>query len=70
MTDSPINFMMEGHTASYLESQEMKNRLLKDKLASILSQLTLQKEDNIKYLKQIDNQEETIRNVKEEVETL
>lgn len=43
MTDSPVNFMMEGHTASYLESQEIKNRVLKERLASILSLLTSQK---------------------------
>ena len=59
--------MMYGHTGSYLESQEIKNRLLKEKLASIVSQLTLQKAENLKYLKQIDNQEEVIRNIKDEV---
>jgi|JI6StandDraft_1071083.scaffolds.fasta_scaffold121971_1 hypothetical protein len=67
MSDSPVNFMMYGHTGSYLESQEIKNRLLKEKLASIVSQLTLQKAENLKYLKQIDNQEEVIRNIKDEV---
>lgn len=29
MADSPINFMMYGHTADYLQSQELKNKLLK-----------------------------------------
>lgn len=29
MSESPINFMMYGHTSTFLESQQLKNKLLK-----------------------------------------
>jgi hypothetical protein len=41
--DSPINFMMYGHTPSFLEAQETKNRLLRQKFEELVSKLTLQK---------------------------
>ncbi len=51
MSDSPINFMMYGHTPTFLEAQQLKNKLLKEKLSQLISQLTSKKENNLRYLK-------------------
>ncbi len=65
-----MNFMMYGHTATYLESQVLKNKLLKEKLADLVRQLTNRKEENIRCLKEMNNQEEIIAALKGEIEIL
>lgn len=65
-----MNFMMYGHTATYLESQVLKNKLLKEKLADLVRQLTNRKEENIRCLNEMNNQEEIIVTLKGEIEIL
>ena len=65
-----MNFMMYGHTATYLESQVLKNKLLKEKLADLVRQLTNRKEENIRCLKETNKQEEIIAALKGEIEIL
>lgn len=65
-----MNFMMYGHTATYLESQVLKNKLLKEKLADLVRQLTNRKEENIRCLNEMNNQEEIIATLKGEIEIL
>ena len=62
--------MMYGHTATYLESQVLKNKLLKEKLADLVRQLTNRKEENIRCLNEMNNQEEIIVTLKGEIEIL
>ncbi len=56
MSDSPINLMTHGHTSSFTNDLQRKNHLLKEQLNLLLSTLTQKKEENLKYLKEIDNQ--------------
>ena len=55
MSDSPINFMLYGHTPSFIEAQQTKNKLLNQKLTEVLEKLSLKREENARYLKQLDN---------------
>ena len=43
MCDSPVNLLMYGHTTSFVESEERKNKQFKDKLGELMKELTKKK---------------------------
>ena len=67
MADSPVNFLLAGHTAALPSRLQTSNHQLKEQLNLMLATLTQKKEQNLKYLKEIDNQEDTICRLKEEI---
>jgi hypothetical protein len=55
--DSPVNMMLQGHTPAFTATLQAKNHQLKEQLNLLIASLTHKKEDNLKCLKEIDNQE-------------
>lgn len=51
MTDSPVNFLIAGHTAALPSRLQTNNYHLKEQLNLMLATLTQKKEQNLKYLK-------------------
>jgi mannitol/fructose-specific phosphotransferase system IIA component (Ntr-type) len=67
MSDSPINLMLYGHTHIFVAALQDKNNDLRQQLCQLMSQLTQKKEENLKCLKDIDNQEEVISQMKSDI---